>query len=282
MRRQPSGWDVRRRVVAVALAAALVLAPATMASAAALPGQAMYPFKRAIEQLRVASVQWSPPARRPSAPGSPTCAATSSAADPAGDVQPDRAGGERGHQRGPGRRPGRGRGQQEGEPVRGGRLAGRLDSVEGRWTRPSRGRLRPRPPGAAVSSDIRQASRRGAESRRCWSRTDPADRPPADARAQGVGEADRTRAVPARSPIPPRGRRLPTRRSPRTRPRPPSRPRPRRPSPSRPPPPRRRPRGRWRRRRSPARRARRGRGRGPAHDHPPAPRRRYPGAAPGP
>ncbi|HEX5881821.1 MAG TPA: DUF5667 domain-containing protein [Actinomycetota bacterium] len=60
VRRQPSGWDVRRRVVAVALAAALVLAPATMASAAALPGQAMYPFKRAIEEIRVASVQWSP------------------------------------------------------------------------------------------------------------------------------------------------------------------------------------------------------------------------------
>jgi hypothetical protein len=60
VRRQPSGWDMRRRVVAVALAAALVLAPATMASAAALPGQAMYPFKRAIEEIRVASVQWSP------------------------------------------------------------------------------------------------------------------------------------------------------------------------------------------------------------------------------
>jgi hypothetical protein len=58
--RQPSGWDVRRRVAAVVLAAALVLAPATMASAAALPGQAMYPFKLAIEQLRLASVQWSP------------------------------------------------------------------------------------------------------------------------------------------------------------------------------------------------------------------------------
>jgi Domain of unknown function (DUF5667) len=56
-----SGWDVRRRMVAVALAAALVLAPATMASAAALPGQAMYPFKLAIEQVRIASVQWSPP-----------------------------------------------------------------------------------------------------------------------------------------------------------------------------------------------------------------------------
>jgi hypothetical protein len=36
-----------------------VLAPATMASAAALPGQPMYPFKLAIEQLRLASVQWS-------------------------------------------------------------------------------------------------------------------------------------------------------------------------------------------------------------------------------
>jgi Domain of unknown function (DUF5667) len=59
-RPQPNGWDLRRRVVAVALAAALVLAPATMASAAALPGQAMYPFKLAIEQLRLASVQWSP------------------------------------------------------------------------------------------------------------------------------------------------------------------------------------------------------------------------------
>jgi Domain of unknown function (DUF5667) len=59
-RPQLNGWDLRRRVVAVALAAALVLAPATMASAAALPGQAMYPFKLAIEQLRLASVQWSP------------------------------------------------------------------------------------------------------------------------------------------------------------------------------------------------------------------------------
>jgi hypothetical protein len=60
VRRPSSGWDVRRRVVAVALAAALVLAPATIASAASLPGQAMYPFKLAIEQVRLASVQWSP------------------------------------------------------------------------------------------------------------------------------------------------------------------------------------------------------------------------------
>jgi hypothetical protein len=53
-----NGW--RRRMAAVALAAALVLVPATMASAAALPGQAMYPLKLAIEQARLASVQWSP------------------------------------------------------------------------------------------------------------------------------------------------------------------------------------------------------------------------------
>jgi hypothetical protein len=59
LRTQHDGWDLRRRLAAVALAAALVLAPATMASAAALPGQAMYPFKLAIEQLRIASVQWS-------------------------------------------------------------------------------------------------------------------------------------------------------------------------------------------------------------------------------
>ena len=52
------GW--RGRMAAAVLAAALVLAPATMASAAALPGQAMYPLKLAIEQARLASVQWSP------------------------------------------------------------------------------------------------------------------------------------------------------------------------------------------------------------------------------
>jgi hypothetical protein len=53
-----AGW--RRQVAAAVVAAVLVLAPATMASAAALPGQALYPFKLAIEQLRLASVQWSP------------------------------------------------------------------------------------------------------------------------------------------------------------------------------------------------------------------------------
>jgi hypothetical protein len=61
----PVGKDrggLRRRVAAVALAAALVLVPATMASAAsasALPGQALYPVKLAGEQFRLAGVQWS-------------------------------------------------------------------------------------------------------------------------------------------------------------------------------------------------------------------------------
>jgi hypothetical protein len=53
---------VRRRLAAVALAAALVLVPATAASAAsasALPGQALYPVKLAVEQFRLAAVQWS-------------------------------------------------------------------------------------------------------------------------------------------------------------------------------------------------------------------------------
>jgi hypothetical protein len=53
------GGGLRRRVAAVALAAALVLVPATMASASALPGQVLYPAKLAVEQVRLASVQWS-------------------------------------------------------------------------------------------------------------------------------------------------------------------------------------------------------------------------------
>jgi hypothetical protein len=52
-----SRW--RRRVAAVALAAALTVVPATMASASALPGQALYPVKLAVEQLRVTAVSWS-------------------------------------------------------------------------------------------------------------------------------------------------------------------------------------------------------------------------------
>ena len=54
---QANWW--RRRVAAVALAAALTVPPATMASASALPGQVLYPVKLAVEQLRVTAVSWS-------------------------------------------------------------------------------------------------------------------------------------------------------------------------------------------------------------------------------
>jgi hypothetical protein len=56
-RLRASQW--RRRVAAVALAAALTVLPVTMASASALPGQALYPVKLAVEQLRVTAVSWS-------------------------------------------------------------------------------------------------------------------------------------------------------------------------------------------------------------------------------
>src|SRR5215217_4968609 len=52
-----SRW--RHQVAAVALAAALTVVPATMASASALPGQALYPVKLAVEQLQVTAVSWS-------------------------------------------------------------------------------------------------------------------------------------------------------------------------------------------------------------------------------
>ena len=63
--RQAGGGVLRRRLAAVGLAAALLLVPATAASAAsssALPGQALYPVKLAVEQFRLAAVQWSPTA----------------------------------------------------------------------------------------------------------------------------------------------------------------------------------------------------------------------------
>jgi len=57
-RRAPrDGW--RRRVAAVALAAALVLAPATIASASSLPGDTLYPVKLAVEKIRLATAMWS-------------------------------------------------------------------------------------------------------------------------------------------------------------------------------------------------------------------------------
>src|SRR4029450_2691471 len=49
-RPQPNGWDVRRRVAAVVLAAALVLVPATVASAAALPRPGLCPVRPALEE----------------------------------------------------------------------------------------------------------------------------------------------------------------------------------------------------------------------------------------
>ena len=62
VRDERRGGGLRRRLVAVGLAAALVLVPATAASAAsssALPGQPLYPVKIAFEQFRLATVQWS-------------------------------------------------------------------------------------------------------------------------------------------------------------------------------------------------------------------------------
>jgi hypothetical protein len=46
----------------VALAASLVLVPATMAAGGALPGQPLYPVKRSVEQVRLAALGWSPAA----------------------------------------------------------------------------------------------------------------------------------------------------------------------------------------------------------------------------
>jgi Domain of unknown function (DUF5667) len=58
-RPRPPASRWRRRVAAIALAAALSVPPATMASASALPGQALYPVKLAVEQLQLTAVSWS-------------------------------------------------------------------------------------------------------------------------------------------------------------------------------------------------------------------------------
>jgi Domain of unknown function (DUF5667) len=58
-RPRPPASRWRRQVAAVALAAALTVVPATMASASALPGQALYPVKLAVEQLQLTVVSWS-------------------------------------------------------------------------------------------------------------------------------------------------------------------------------------------------------------------------------
>jgi Domain of unknown function (DUF5667) len=58
-RPRPPASRWRRQVAAVALAAALTVLPAALASAAALPGQALYPVKLAVEQLQLTAVSWS-------------------------------------------------------------------------------------------------------------------------------------------------------------------------------------------------------------------------------
>jgi hypothetical protein len=60
--RQASPSRLRRRIAAVALAAALLLIPATMASGNALPGQPLYPVKLSVEEVRLAALGWSPTA----------------------------------------------------------------------------------------------------------------------------------------------------------------------------------------------------------------------------
>jgi Domain of unknown function (DUF5667) len=51
---------LRRRVAAIALAAALLLIPATIASGRSLPGQPLYPVKLSVEDVRLAGLAWSP------------------------------------------------------------------------------------------------------------------------------------------------------------------------------------------------------------------------------
>jgi hypothetical protein len=58
-RQSRPSW-LRRRVAAIALAAALLLIPATMVSGNALPGQLLYPVKLSAEEVRLAALGWSP------------------------------------------------------------------------------------------------------------------------------------------------------------------------------------------------------------------------------
>jgi hypothetical protein len=51
---------LRHRIAAAALAAALLLIPATMVSGHALPGQPLYPVKLSVEEVRLAALGWSP------------------------------------------------------------------------------------------------------------------------------------------------------------------------------------------------------------------------------
>jgi hypothetical protein len=57
---KPGPSRLRRRVAAVALAAALLLIPVTIASGRSLPGQPLYPVKLSVEDVRLAALAWSP------------------------------------------------------------------------------------------------------------------------------------------------------------------------------------------------------------------------------
>jgi hypothetical protein len=57
---KPGPSRLRRRVAAIALAAALLLIPATIASGRSLPGQPLYPVKLSVEDVRLAALAWSP------------------------------------------------------------------------------------------------------------------------------------------------------------------------------------------------------------------------------
>lgn len=57
---RPEPSRLRRRVAAIALAAALLLIPVTIASGKSLPGQPLYPVKLSVEEVRLTGLAWSP------------------------------------------------------------------------------------------------------------------------------------------------------------------------------------------------------------------------------
>ncbi len=57
---KPEPSPLRRRVAAIALAAALLLIPATILSGRSLPGQPLYPVKLSVEEVRLTALGWSP------------------------------------------------------------------------------------------------------------------------------------------------------------------------------------------------------------------------------
>jgi hypothetical protein len=57
---RPGPSRLRRRIAAVALAAALLLIPVTIASGNSLPGRPLHPVKLTVEEVRLAALGWSP------------------------------------------------------------------------------------------------------------------------------------------------------------------------------------------------------------------------------